>query len=97
MSIVPRPIKVLAVDDHALLREGIAALVRAECDMELVAEASNGREAIRRELKPSKPYWFPKFVVADRRSRQPFDISDARVIPLRSTLKIDAISFHVAR
>jgi DNA-binding NarL/FixJ family response regulator len=46
MSIVPRPIKVLAVDDHALLREGIAALVNAECDMELVAEASNGREAI---------------------------------------------------
>jgi DNA-binding NarL/FixJ family response regulator len=46
MSNVPRPIKVLAVDDHALLREGIAALVKAECDMELVAEASNGREAI---------------------------------------------------
>jgi len=46
MSIVPRPIKVLAVDDHALLREGIAALVNAECDMELIAEASNGREAI---------------------------------------------------
>jgi DNA-binding NarL/FixJ family response regulator len=41
-----RPIKVLVVDDHALLREGIAALVNAECDMELVAEASNGREAI---------------------------------------------------
>jgi DNA-binding NarL/FixJ family response regulator len=40
------PIRVLAVDDHALLREGIAALVNAESDMELVAEASNGQEAI---------------------------------------------------
>ena len=39
-------IGVLSVDDHALLREGIAALVNAESDMKLVAEASNGREAI---------------------------------------------------
>jgi DNA-binding NarL/FixJ family response regulator len=39
-------IKVLAVDDHALLREGIAALVNAESDMKLIAEASNGQEAI---------------------------------------------------
>jgi DNA-binding NarL/FixJ family response regulator len=39
-------IKVLSVDDHALLREGIAALVNAESDMKLVAEASNGRDAI---------------------------------------------------
>jgi DNA-binding NarL/FixJ family response regulator len=39
-------IKVLSVDDHALLREGIAAMVNAESDMKLVAEASNGRDAI---------------------------------------------------
>ena len=39
-------IRVLAVDDHALLREGIAALVNAESDMKLVAEACNGREAV---------------------------------------------------
>src|SRR5271169_7245960 len=39
-------IKVLSVDDHALLREGIAALVNAESDMKLIAEASNGQEAI---------------------------------------------------
>jgi DNA-binding NarL/FixJ family response regulator len=39
-------IRVFAVDDHALLREGIAALVNAESDMELIAEASNGQEAI---------------------------------------------------
>jgi DNA-binding NarL/FixJ family response regulator len=34
------------VDDHALLRDGIAALIANQSDMELVAEASNGREAI---------------------------------------------------
>ena len=36
----------LSVDDHPLLREGIAALVGNQTDMRLVAEASNGREAI---------------------------------------------------
>jgi DNA-binding NarL/FixJ family response regulator len=39
-------IRILAVDDHPLLREGIAALVADQSDMSLVAEASNGREAI---------------------------------------------------
>ena len=39
-------IRVLSVDDHALLREGIAALVGNQSDMELVAEACNGREAV---------------------------------------------------
>jgi DNA-binding NarL/FixJ family response regulator len=41
-----RQIRILTVDDHALLREGIAALVNAEPDMKLVAEATNGKEAI---------------------------------------------------
>jgi DNA-binding NarL/FixJ family response regulator len=40
------PIRILSVDDHALLREGIAALVNGESDMKLIAEASNGQEAI---------------------------------------------------
>jgi DNA-binding NarL/FixJ family response regulator len=40
-------IKVFAVDDHPLLREGIAAVIQGEPDMELVAEATNGQEAIK--------------------------------------------------
>ena len=47
MSSVPEGIRILTVDDHPLLREGIAALVNAESDMKLVAEASNGEEAIK--------------------------------------------------
>jgi DNA-binding NarL/FixJ family response regulator len=39
-------IRILAVDDHALVTEGIAVLVGTQPDMTLVAEASNGREAI---------------------------------------------------
>src|SRR5262249_18984861 len=39
-------IRILAVDDHPVLRDGIAAIVAGEPDMMLVAEASNGHEAI---------------------------------------------------
>jgi DNA-binding NarL/FixJ family response regulator len=39
-------IRVLTVDDHVLLREGIAKLIGNQSDMEMVAEASNGREAV---------------------------------------------------
>jgi DNA-binding NarL/FixJ family response regulator len=39
-------IRILTVDDHPLLRKGIAALVNTEPDLKLVAEASNGKEAI---------------------------------------------------
>ncbi len=46
MSTDPSKIRILAVDDHPLLRQGIAGLVADQSDMSLVAEASNGREAI---------------------------------------------------
>jgi DNA-binding NarL/FixJ family response regulator len=39
-------IRILTVDDHPILRQGIAALIQDESDMTLVAEAANGREAI---------------------------------------------------
>jgi DNA-binding NarL/FixJ family response regulator len=46
MDTASKLIRILTVDDHALLRKGIAALVNAEPDMKLVAEASNGRDAL---------------------------------------------------
>lgn len=46
VSTIPKLIRVFTVDDHSLLRKGIAALVNAEPDMKLIAEASNGQEAL---------------------------------------------------
>jgi DNA-binding NarL/FixJ family response regulator len=42
----PSQIRILTVDDHPVLRQGIAGLVAVQLDMNVVAEASNGREAI---------------------------------------------------
>jgi DNA-binding NarL/FixJ family response regulator len=48
------PIRILTVDDHPLLRAGIAALISSQADMVVVAESSNGRDAISRfrKLRP---------------------------------------------
>jgi DNA-binding NarL/FixJ family response regulator len=46
MDAPSHPIRILAVDDHPLLRGGIAALIAAQPDMQLVAEASSGEEAV---------------------------------------------------
>jgi len=44
--VTTRQIKILTVDDHPILREGIASIIQGEKDMVVVGEASNGREAI---------------------------------------------------
>lgn len=46
MSAGSSPIRILAVDDHPIVREGIAGFVGVQPDMTLVAQAANGREAI---------------------------------------------------
>ncbi len=46
MGTSPTVIRVMTVDDHALIREGVGALIANQKDMSLVGEASNGREAI---------------------------------------------------
>jgi DNA-binding NarL/FixJ family response regulator len=46
MSSDQAPIRILTVDDHRLIRQGIAGLVAVESDMRVVAEAANGREAL---------------------------------------------------
>jgi DNA-binding NarL/FixJ family response regulator len=49
-----RPIRVLTVDDHPLIREGIAMVIRSQPDLELVGQASDGKDSIQlfREFRP---------------------------------------------
>ena len=50
----PRPIKILIVDDHPILREGVAAVLGCENDMQIVGEAASGKEGLElfRRLDP---------------------------------------------
>src|SRR4026208_1341636 len=47
-------IRVLGVDDHPLLNEGIAAIINSQPDMQLVAQATNGSDAVR-QFRPTQP------------------------------------------
>lgn len=48
MDMAPEQIRILAVDDHPIFRGGITSLLADHSDMQLVAEASNGLEAVRK-------------------------------------------------
>jgi DNA-binding NarL/FixJ family response regulator len=47
-------IRILLADDHSVVRQGFSAILRAQADMDVIAEATNGREAVEkaRELQP---------------------------------------------
>jgi DNA-binding NarL/FixJ family response regulator len=94
MCTVPKLIRVLTVDDHSLLRKGIAALVNAEPDMKLIAEASNGQEAIEsfRLHRPDVTLMdiqMPSFNGIEAIARIQSEFPDARIIVL-STYTGDA-------
>ena len=43
----PRPIRILVVDDHAIMRQGLTHMLKAQPDMDVVAEASDGQSAVK--------------------------------------------------
>jgi two-component system, NarL family, response regulator len=80
-------IQVLCVDDHPLLREGIAALIGNQTDMKLIAEASNGREALE-QFRKHRPditlmeLQMPEVSGIDAMSAIRAEFPDARIIVL---------------
>jgi DNA-binding NarL/FixJ family response regulator len=91
-------IRVLSVDDHGLLLEGITALIETQPDMEVVGEASNGREALElyRKLQPDitlMDLQMPEMGGIDAISAIRGEFPDARVIVLTT----HAGDFQVSR
>src|ERR1700740_3723920 len=84
-----KPIRILTVDDHPVLREGIAAILAGEPDMFLVAEAGNGREAIE-QFRTHRPditlmdLQMPVMSGSDAIAAIRKDFPDARIVVLRT-------------
>jgi len=101
MTSEPSKIRILAADDHALFREGIAALIAPQPDMTLVAEASNGVEAIE-QFRIHRPdvtlldLQMPEMEGVDALSVIRAEFSDARVVVL-TTYKGDARASRALR
>ena len=90
------PIRVLLVDDHAVVREGLRSYLELEATLDIVGEASNGKEALRRarELRPDVVLMdlvMPEMdgVEATRSIRE--QVPNARVIVLTSFIEEEKV------
>src|SRR5215468_2921889 len=87
----PRPIRVLLVDDHGIVREGLRAFLELESDIEVVGEARDGQEGVRRaqELQPDVVLMdlaMPTMDGVEATTRIKHDLPDTHIIVLTSFL-----------
>lgn len=83
-------IKILLVDDHKILRDGIRSLVKGYSDMEVIGEAADGREAVEMSAKLS-----PDVVIMDITMPDLNGIDATRMILSKSPgTKVIALSMH---
>ena len=89
---MPQTRRVLIVDDHAIMREGLAGLFQFEADIDIVGEASNGEEAIAlaAELRPDA-------VVMDVNLGEGIDGIEAtrRIVAADPSARVIGLSMHV--
>lgn len=91
-------IRILIADDHAIVAEGLRALINAQSDMEVVGLAGNGREAVKQTLEKE-----PDVVVMDNAMPELNGIEAARIIRKRREqtrvvmLSMHSTSVHVHR
>jgi DNA-binding NarL/FixJ family response regulator len=83
-------IRILIADDHAVVAEGLRSLIEAQCDMEVVGLAGNGREAVRHALEKK-----PDVVIMDNAMPELNGIEATRVISERGGYsRIVMLSMH---
>lgn len=83
-------IRIMIADDHEIVRNGLRSLIEKELDMEVIAEASNGRDAVRIALKLA-----PDVVIMDIAMPDLNGIEAARqIIAALPRIKVIALSMH---
>jgi DNA-binding NarL/FixJ family response regulator len=83
-------IRIMIADDHEIVRNGLRSLIEQEIDMEVIAEADNGRNAVRRALE-----LVPDVVIMDIAMPELNGIEAARqIISALPRIKVIALSMH---